>query len=160
MLIQLKRFSKPLLFAIIFASVHFLVWAVFNQAKLLKEAPPIVNGFSYSGFQQNQSPFERTFPNTAEIRRDLDILKPLTKCIRTYDALQNTEINAIAEKLGFDVTAGAWINADTIQNQRQVNALISQAGYYQNIKRAIIGNEVLLSVEMYKNLSQFSTKAA
>lgn len=144
MLIQLKRFSKPLLFAIIFASVHFLVWAVFNQAKLLKEAPPIVNGFSYSGFQKNQSPFESTFPSTAEMRRDLNILKPLTNNIRTYDALQNTEINAISENLGFEVTTGAWLGANPEQNQLQVNALIGQASKYLNIKRAIIGNEVLL----------------
>lgn len=144
MLIQLKHFSKPLLFAIIFASVHFLVWAVFNQAKLLKEAPPIVNGFSYSGFQKNQSPFESIFPSTDEMRRDLNILKPLTNNIRTYDALQNTEINAIAKKLGFEVTAGAWLGANPEQNQLQVNALIGQASNYQNIKRAIIGNEVLL----------------
>jgi exo-beta-1,3-glucanase (GH17 family)/cellulose synthase/poly-beta-1,6-N-acetylglucosamine synthase-like glycosyltransferase len=146
--ILLKRLSKPLLFALLFAGAHFLVWAVLNQAKLLIEAPPLVNGFSYSGFQQNQSPFDRTFPNTAEITRDLEILNPLTNGIRTYDALQNTGVNAIAEKLGFDVTAGAWLGADKEQNQLQIDALIGQARFYPNIKRAIVGNEVLLRNDM------------
>lgn len=145
---RIKNISIALLFAAVFAAAHFLLWSLFNQTSLLIEAPKVVNGFAYSGFQKTQSPLQKIFPNTAELSNDLKLLKPLTNKIRVYDSLQNTEVMALAQRYNMQVTAGAWLDGDLVANRRQVNALKEQINTYPNIERAIVGNEVLLREDL------------
>jgi exo-beta-1,3-glucanase (GH17 family)/cellulose synthase/poly-beta-1,6-N-acetylglucosamine synthase-like glycosyltransferase len=145
---RLKTFSIALLFAMAFALSHFLLWSLLNQASLLIEAPKVIKGFAYSGFQKNQSPLQRVFPSSAELANDLKLLKPLTNKIRIYDSLQNTEVMALAERYNMKVTAGAWLDGDVNANRRQIDALKVQINTYSNIERAIVGNEVLLRTDL------------
>ncbi|HZV99776.1 MAG TPA: glycosyltransferase [Methylophilaceae bacterium] len=141
----LKRYLiKPLLFASIIGLIHFGIWAVVNRALPLMDAPPIVNGFAYSGFQVDQSPLEKNYPNTAELVKDLQLLHPYSNRIRTYSSLENSEVVALASNLGMRVTAGAWLNADIASNEREMAALKAKVKQYPNIERTIVGNEVLL----------------
>jgi len=144
----IKRYYAALLFALAIALAHFVVWAIANRAQALIDAPLIVNGFAYSGFQVNQSPFEKQFPSTAELARDLHILYPLSHRIRTYSSLENSEVVALASNIGFKVTAGAWLGADSLANQREIEALEAKIANYPHIERAIVGNEVLLRNDM------------
>ena len=144
MIPKFKSFSFALLFATLFALSHFLLWNVFNQAYLLIDAPKVVKGFSYSGFQIGQSPLERIYPSTPELAKDLRLLKPLTNEIRIYDSLQNTEVIPLAAQFHMKVTAGAWLNGDLNANRREIDALKEQIKRYPNIDRIIIGNEALL----------------
>lgn len=139
-----KRYIKPLLFASLIALIHFGIWSVSNRALPVMNAPPIVNGFAYSGFQEDQSPLEKEYPSTAELVQDLKILRPLTNRIRIYGALENSEVTALASNLGFEVTAGAWISGDLNANRREVDALKEKIKNYPHIERAIVGNESLL----------------
>ena len=105
----LKKLIKPFLFASAFALLHFSMWSISNRALPVMNAPPIVNGFAYSGFQENQSPLDKEYPSTAELEQDLKLLKPLTNRIRIYGALENSEVTGLASNLGFEITAGAWL---------------------------------------------------
>ena len=139
-----KRYIKPLLFASLIALIHFGIWSVSNRSLPVMNAPTIVNGFAYSGFQENQSPLEKEYPSTAELEADLKILRPLTNRIRIYGALENSEVTALASNLNFEITAGAWINSDLTANRREVDALKAKIKNYPHIERAIVGNESLL----------------
>lgn len=140
----LKKIYPPILFALMIATLHVGVWSVTNRALPLINVKPTVNGFAYSGFQANQSPFDKEFPSTAELSQDLTILKKLTNRIRLYSALENSEVIALAAKQNMLVTAGAWIGGEDRANQREISALNEKIKYYSNIERAIVGNESLL----------------
>ncbi|MDP3608412.1 MAG: glycosyltransferase [Methylophilus sp.] len=134
----------PLLFALAVAAIHFGLWAFTNHTIQMLDAPPIVNGFAYSGYQKNQNPLDNQYPSTAELARDLKLLNPLTNRIRLYGSLDNAEITALASKLNYEVIAGAWISPDKDNNAREIAALEEKVAFYPNIERAIVGNEVLL----------------
>ncbi len=141
---SIKHYSKPIFFALGIALVHFAIWAAANRALPLMDAPPIVNGFAYSGYQLGQSPLDKQYPSTAELVKDLRLLLPYTDRIRTYSSLENPEVVALASNLGMRITAGAWLNADSFANQREVEALKAKVAQYPHIERVIVGNEVLL----------------
>jgi len=144
MIAAVKRYTNPLLFALAIAIVHASIWFVINRALPLIDAPPIVHGFAYSGFQVGQSPLNKTYPTTDQLIRDLRILEPYTDRIRTYGAVENPEVVALAGVVGLKVTAGAWLGPDHVNNVREVRTLLAKAELYPNIERLIIGNEVLL----------------
>ena len=144
MFLTIKKFIKPFLFATLIALLHFGIWSIFNRALPVMNAPPIVNGFAYSGFQENQSPLEKEYPSTAELEQDLKLLKPLTNRIRIYGALENSEVTGLASNLGFEITAGAWLSPDVNANRREIEALKAKMKNYPHIERVIVGNEVLL----------------
>lgn len=145
---SIKRLVFPLLFAILFAIAHFAIWAFTNHTIQLLDAPPLVRGFAYSGYQKDQSPLERKFPSTAELAKDLKLLDPLTNRIRLYGSLENSEVTAISSKLNFKVIAGAWISPEHANNVREIAALEEKIKFYPNITRAIVGNEVLLRKDL------------
>lgn len=141
---HIKRIYFPVLFAIIFSALHFGAWALANRTLPLINVKPIVHGFAYSGYQENQSPLDKSFPNTAELAHDIKLLKKLTSRIRIYTSLENSEVIPLAAKEGMSVIAGAWINEDTYANGREIAALKEKMIYYDNIEQAIVGNEALL----------------
>lgn len=140
----IKRIYFPVLFAIIFSALHFGAWALANRTLPLINVKPIVHGFAYSGYQENQSPLDKSFPNTAELAHDIKLLKKLTSRIRIYTSLENSEVIPLAAKEGMSVIAGAWINEDNYANGREIAALKEKMIYYDNIEQAIVGNEALL----------------
>jgi len=125
----IKRISFPLLFAILFSCLHFGLWAVANRALPLINVQPAVHGFAYSGYQEDQSPLTKRFPNSAELKRDIKLLKKLTNRIRVYASLENSEITSLAAKEGISVIAGAWINQDLYANDREIAALKEKLFY-------------------------------
>ncbi len=145
-----KRIITPLAFTLIVGIIHFSAWAIFNRTLPLINAPQVVSGFAYSGFQEDQGPLEKNFPSTAELLADLRLLKPLTNRIRIYSALDNSEVTPLASNLGFYITAGAWLGSDKKSNIREINALKEQIKIYPNIEQALVGNEVLLRNDMSK----------
>lgn len=144
MIAAIKRYATPLIFALFIAAIHAGAWFVINRALPLIDAPPIVQGFAYSGFQIGQSPLTQTFPTTDQLIRDLRILNTYTDRIRTYGAVENPEVVALAGVVGLKVTAGAWLGPDLDSNERELKTLLAKSELYPNIDRLIIGNEVLL----------------
>lgn len=143
-----KPLLKAFVFALLVAAIHLAVWALANRELPMINAPSLVNGFSYSGFQITQSPLEKTYPSAAELLQDLKLLRPYTREIRTYSSLDNTEVIALANTLDMQVTAGAWLSGDEHANQREIAALVVKTQQYDNVKRVIVGNEVVLRNDM------------
>lgn len=140
----INKYSKALIIALAVTLLHFGIWEVINRALPLIDAPPIVNGFAYSGYQIGQSPQERKYPSPSEILNDLELMKKYTNRIRIYGALENPETTALAARLGLKVTAGAWLGPDHDDNKRELDALLARAAVYPNIERIIVGNEAIL----------------
>lgn len=148
MIAAVKRHSTALLFTLAIALVHAALWLAVNRGLPLIDAPPVVQGFAYSGFQKDQSPLERTYPTTDQLIRDLRILDTYTDRIRTYGAVENPEVVALARVVGLKVTAGAWLGPEDEPNQREIRTLLAKAELYPNMERLIIGNEALLREDL------------
>ena len=141
MLSNLKKLLPGLLFAIVFSALHFGVWMLANRALPLISVKPTVNGFAYTGFRADQSPLEGRYPSTAELVQDLNLMHKHTNHIRMYSSLDLNEVIPLAANRDMKVIAGAWIDTNKKKNMREVSALLEKINNYNNIDRAIVGNE-------------------
>jgi exo-beta-1,3-glucanase (GH17 family) len=76
---------------------------------------PTGNAICYSGYRRRQSPAEKVYPSTAEIREDLHILHRNWRLLRLYDCSLHAErvLNVIrADRLDFKVMLGAYLAAE------------------------------------------------
>lgn len=107
----------------------------------------------YSPYRDGQSPDNGQQPSVEQIREDFRIIAPYVKGIRTYSTLGiHAEIPRLASEAGLEVWLGAWIGTDEAANQKQVDALIQQAGgiYKSTIKGLIVGNELFYRPDVTK----------
>lgn len=103
-----------------------------------------VGGFAYSIFQRDQSPLEGRYPSESEIAADLALLARHTGRIRTYASAEQPALPRLAKAHGLELTAGAWLDRRRENNEAELAALVAAARQYDNVRRAIVGNEVLL----------------
>jgi exo-beta-1,3-glucanase (GH17 family)/cellulose synthase/poly-beta-1,6-N-acetylglucosamine synthase-like glycosyltransferase len=103
-----------------------------------------VGGVAYSGFRTGQDPTQGRFPSDAELEEDMRILAGFTDRIRTYSAIENGQVPAIAATYGLRVTAGAWLDAREENNRRELAALVTEARANRAVDQVMVGNEVLL----------------
>jgi glucan 1,3-beta-glucosidase len=105
-----------------------------------------VHGFCFSLYEEGQRPGD---PITKDqIRRRLEILRPHTRCVRSFSTTQGNEwIPEIAKEMGMHTLVGAWLEGDPEKNEEEVENLIelAKAGF---VDIAAVGNEVLYRKEM------------
>lgn len=107
--------------------------------------PPDFKGITYAGYRAGQSPLTQTFPSTAEVAEDMQLLKARTPRIRTYSALEGgNDVPAIAAAIGLEVMAGAWISGSLRDDLKEIDAVLAKATANPAITSLIIGNEPLL----------------
>ncbi len=84
------------------------------------------------------------------IAADLALLRPLTRCIRTYGLSQGLDaVPGIAADLGMEVRLGVWIGRDGAANARELaQGLALARAFPGTITHLIVGNEVLLRREL------------
>jgi exo-beta-1,3-glucanase (GH17 family) len=120
------------------------------------DMPPVPGGrlqcLSYAPTHDGGSPLDGadyTVPD-GMIERDLDALKAVTSCLRTYSSYGvQGEVLPLAAKKGFKLLLGIWIGADDELNAKEIDAALAVAEKYPQAVRAIVvGNEVLLRREM------------
>jgi exo-beta-1,3-glucanase (GH17 family) len=105
---------------------------------------------SYAPYRDGQTPFDAALAvPAAQIERDLERLRLLTACVRTYAVNQGLDqVPMIAEKLGMQVMLGAWIGRERLKNEAELARAIALArAHPQTVKAVIVGNEVLLRRE-------------
>jgi exo-beta-1,3-glucanase (GH17 family) len=107
---------------------------------------------SYAPFEKDQSPFDfaegLTIANT-RIDADLAILSRHFSCIRTYSVAGLEALPEYAAKYGMQVLLGAWIGADPILNQQELEKVVALAKRHPATVRAVVvGNEALLRREV------------
>ena len=92
-----------------------------------------------------------------QIRRDMKLLAPLTRAIRTYSSTGAEHVPAIADEFGLRATVGAWISKDPdaapgsatcslkdkSQNEREFRNAIDLVHKNHNVDGLIIGNETI-----------------
>lgn len=107
---------------------------------------------SYAPYRRpGDAPWHADRPISPEqIREDLLLLQPLTRCVRTYGVEHGLEaVPAIARELGFKVKLGVWIGGDPVGNERGLERALSLAQTYRDVvDLLIVGNEVLLRGEL------------
>ena len=98
---------------------------------------------AYSPYRNGQAPGGAQ-PTQAQVREDLELLKPLVDGVRVYgtDGAQSY-IPALCDELGIDLHIGAWIDGlDSDEpNTLALAKLVNEN--HPSIKTAIVGNEVL-----------------
>ena len=93
------------------------------------------NAICYSGYRQDQSPQNGTFPSYAEVSEDLHILKEHWKFLRLYDCSQHAEVvlEVIQKQaLDFKVMLGANMAAEVSNPGCPWGANFSEQELYQN----------------------------
>ncbi|MGN8261205.1 beta (1-6) glucans synthase [Pseudomonas sp. SMSB3] len=105
---------------------------------------------SYTPFDKDQSPFDQPFRlRPARMDADLALLAARFQCIRTYSMSGLEAIPALARKHGLKVMLGAWVNANSLDTDKEVAALIAAANANPDVVSAVIvGNETLLRKEV------------
>ena len=99
---------------------------------------------SYAPFGGSAHPDSGAKAQTAQIRRDLNLLAPLTRAIRTYSLTGGVElVPAIASEFGLRVTIGAWIDKHQDRNEREIASVIDLAKRNSNVNGIIVGNETI-----------------
>ncbi len=123
------------------------------------------NAICYSGYRENQSPHDGTYPSYDQIREDLEILSKNWKYLRLYDCSPHAEtvLDVVRREgmhfkvmLGLDMAAemsnphcpwGADFSEQTLaanrrKNEREVEMAIDLARRYPNIVFSVsVGNE-------------------
>ncbi len=123
------------------------------------------NAICYSGYRENQSPINRTYPSYEEIREDLGILDHNWQYLRLYDCSRHAElVLQVIKNEGFDfrVMLGADLRAESsnpdcpwgadfteerlVENRRhngaEIERMIEFANQFPDIVFAVsIGNE-------------------
>ena len=108
------------------------------------DVPTRVNGLTYAPYARAEAPWSRREPLETLLQADLQQLAGLTNHLRTYSAAQFPQLPQVAAQYGLSLTLGAWLHKDWTRNQLEIDAAITQANQYNNVKRLIIGNETIL----------------
>jgi exo-beta-1,3-glucanase (GH17 family)/cellulose synthase/poly-beta-1,6-N-acetylglucosamine synthase-like glycosyltransferase len=141
-------FWRALLLAVVVAGLNFALWQVLNQPTQPPNWTGKIGGFAYDPYQRYQSPIKQIFPSIEEVDSDIKLMAQHSDRLRTYDALENPAIPALAKKYNMKVMSGAWLDNRWQRNEDEVAALIDATRKNDNIDRVIVGNEVLLRTDM------------
>jgi len=133
---------------IIMAAVSALtvsLFALLNRPSDEPVWPTKVQGFAFSPFRADQSPFTDELPSVPEIDADLALLQGKTVAVRTY-TLEGNQIHIprLAQARGINVALGIWIDDELQNNEAELKRLFQIGNNYRNVVRVIVGNEVVL----------------
>jgi exo-beta-1,3-glucanase (GH17 family) len=98
---------------------------------------------AYSPYRDGQAPGGAQ-PTQAQVKQDLQMLKPLVDGIRVYGTDgANAYIPALCDELGIDLHLGAWIDGipSDEPNAHALAKIVNEN--HPSLKTAIVGNEVL-----------------
>jgi exo-beta-1,3-glucanase (GH17 family) len=113
--------------------------------------PTFFRCIPFTGYRDGQAPGGAE-PTLAQVKADLELIKPFTREIRTYGsglATHGSALPGLCDQLGMKIHMGIWLD-DTYnegQNQQSITeALGLVAENHPSIKTVIVGNEFLLRV--------------
>ncbi|MEE4915544.1 glycosyltransferase family 2 protein [Pseudomonas viridiflava] len=116
-----------------------------NRAKpQTSDWPETLSGVSYAPFRSGQDPGKNLYPSRAQIEEDLELIRPLTRNVRTYSVKGTLAcIPEVAQALDMTVTLGAWISQDEKSNEAELAVAIDLTNGHANVDRLLVGSEVL-----------------
>ncbi len=108
-----------------------------------------LNGVSFSPYREGQDPEAGIHPNREQINRDLALLADKVRSVRIYSALDGLDqVPLLAATYGLNVTGGVWLDKRVERNREDLQAAIDMAEANPNVRRMIVGNEVVLRADM------------
>jgi exo-beta-1,3-glucanase (GH17 family) len=110
----------------------------------------LANGLAYGPFRDGQSPEYDIYPDTQQIKEDLDRISKITKRIRIYGTKGSfADIPRLAKKVGISVSQGIYLGQDRGENEEEIEKAVKLAkeGLVDSI---IVGNETLTSSTLPK----------
>ncbi|HEV7489363.1 MAG TPA: glycosyltransferase [Rhodanobacteraceae bacterium] len=143
-----KSFWRALLLTLLVAALNVGLWAFLNRPVHIPDWSGDIGGFAFSAFQRYQDPNRGIFPSEAELASDIRLMSAYSKRLRTYSSLESPEIPRLARFYGMTVMAGAWLDTRIEHNDREIESLVALSRKYDNIDRAIVGNETVLLGEL------------
>lgn len=144
----------PYLFASLLAVLALAaIWyAIGRPVQLADAATPEhkLQCASYTPFGKDQSPFDQPFSIRPEqVETDFTQLAKRFECVRTYSMTGLEMLPEMARKHGLKLLLGAWVNANPVDTQKEISALIKAANANPDVVQAVIvGNETLLRKEV------------
>lgn len=146
--------ALPYLFATLLAVLALAgLWYGLGRPVVLPDAATPTHKLqcaSYSPFDKDQSPFDEPFVLRPErMDADLALLASRFHCVRTYSMTGLEAIPELARKHGLKLMLGAWVNANPLDTDKEIKALIQAANANPDVVEAVIvGNETLLRKEV------------
>lgn len=146
-----------LLWALVCVALAAFWWLRAQPTPLAAVAEPPANAapldcISYAPFRfPGVNPFiPSSTVDRARIEADLRLLRPLTRCVRTYGISQGLDqVPAVARELGMRVKLGLWLTRDAVHNQAEIERGVALANANADVvDLLIVGNEVLLRREL------------
>jgi exo-beta-1,3-glucanase (GH17 family)/glycosyltransferase involved in cell wall biosynthesis len=126
------------------ACVQAGLWALAQDKLNAPDFDGQLASVSYAPFGGAAHPDSGTQAQAAQIRKDLRLLAPLTRAIRTYSSTGGVElVPGIAQQFGLRVTIGAWIDKHKERNEREIRSVIDLAKRHSNVNGIIVGNETI-----------------
>jgi len=141
-------FWRALFLALFVAALNVALWAATNQPAQPPDWTGKIGGFALAPYQRYQSPLKGIYPTAEELDGDLRQLAQYTDRIRTYAALENPQVPALAKKHNLKVLAGAYLDHRAQHNDDELAALIAATRANDNIIGVEVGNETLLRNDM------------
>lgn len=144
-----KKYQAKFIILLIISVITCSIWALANRPHMEPEWSGPIAGFSFSPFQQGESPIEGRFPSVVAIQSDVAFISRHTSSLRTYSVADTlTYVPLLAKSYGLDVTLGAWITGQRVNDYKELDRLIEIANSHHNVKRIIVGNEAILRNEL------------
>jgi GPH family glycoside/pentoside/hexuronide:cation symporter len=105
-----------------------------------------LHGLCFSPYMHHQDVEDQL--SEEQIRRRIEIIKPYTKWVRSFSCTKGNELTPkIAKDYGLKTVVGAWLSADRVKNQKEIDALI-KLGKEGLVDIAVVGNETLMRHEL------------
>lgn len=136
-------------------AILFVLWSYLGREQTLPEPGIPVSHklecISYTPFMGREKPGELgvSFHIPRErLEQDFEIISQRFECVRLYFMEGLEAAPAVAQEKGLQLILSAWIGANPVTNEREVQRLIETARRYKPIvKFVLVGNETLLRHE-------------
>ncbi|MEX1167756.1 MAG: glycosyl hydrolase family 17 protein, partial [Hydrogenophaga sp.] len=145
------QWAMALAIGLLVAALNLVAWQALHGTVQAPDHSGPVAGLAYNGADRWLNPLQGEKPTDEAIARDLALLAPHTRRIRTYSAADHPTLPAIAREHGLELMLGAYIDQRLDQNQRELTAAINLARSHANIQRLIVGNETQLTAKLPPN---------
>ncbi|HEY6893623.1 MAG TPA: benzoate transporter, partial [Rhodanobacteraceae bacterium] len=126
------------------AALNVALWAFLNRPVHIADWNGEIGGLAYNASQRYQDPTRGLFPSEDDLARDMRILAQYTKRLRLYQSTETPQVPRLARFYGMSVMGGAWLDKRIEHNERELEGLIALSRKYDNIDRAVVGNETVL----------------
>jgi len=104
-----------------------------------------LSGISYAPFQAGQDPNRGEAPSPEEVARDVAIMAPHARGLRTYAAANGSQhVPAAAAREGLRVVQGGWVSHEAAWNAAEMERLAALAKDHPGaVTRLLVGSEAV-----------------